>query len=148
MKCFQKIIIEHLWLLQRQRRVTHLTKKKLIRRRRGSYTGIQTRTSRAAPTNAGQSILGKKPLRKSGLNSASLSSIRTSLNSNGKLSDVQPLAWHARRLCVIRRTIVDVFRVFRRQFIIKCDHHHHPSQSANSPSTHSKKTCVSMDGHP
>ena len=65
------------------------------------------RTSLAAPTNAPHSIFGKKPLKKSGLNSASRSSIWTSLNINGKLLDVQFLTWQASRLWVIKRTMLD-----------------------------------------
>lgn len=62
-------------------------------------------TCLAASTNAFHSILGMKPFKNSGLNSASRNSIWTSLNSRGKLLEVQPFTWHASRLWVIRRTI-------------------------------------------
>ena len=64
------------------------------------------RTWRAASTRAGHSRRGRKPRRKSALNSASRSSTETSWKRRGKLLDVQPFAWHARRLCVMRRTMV------------------------------------------
>ena len=42
---------------------------------------------------------------KSGLKSASRRASFTLLNLRGKLFVVQPFAWQARRLCVIRRTM-------------------------------------------
>ncbi|KAI0002531.1 hypothetical protein BJV74DRAFT_605415 [Russula compacta] len=50
-------------------------------------------------------ILGRKPRRKSGLKSASRRASLTLVSFRGKLFVVQPLAWHARRLWVIRRTM-------------------------------------------
>lgn len=63
------------------------------------------RTSFAASTNAFHSTFGRNPLTKSALNSASRTSTVTSCSFRGKLFVLQPLAWHASKLCVISRTI-------------------------------------------
>jgi hypothetical protein len=55
--------------------------------------------------SASHSILGRKPRRKSGLKSASLRASFTLESLSGKLLVVQPLAWHARRLWVMSRTM-------------------------------------------
>lgn len=65
-------------------------------------------TSFAVSTSAFHSSLGKKPFKKSALNSASRISTLTSLNCSGKLFVLQFFAWQARTLCVIRRTMMAV----------------------------------------
>lgn len=62
----------------------------------------------AASTKAPHSIFGMNPLKKSALNSAERNSIWASFIWSGKLLDVHPFAWQARRLWVMRRTIVMV----------------------------------------
>lgn len=83
------------------------------------------RTCRAALTRACHSSFGMNVLTKSGLNSASRSSIWTSFNSRGKLLDVHPFAWQASRLCVIKRTISQTRAVndvvWRREGPGKCE---------------------------
>lgn len=68
--------------------------------------GIET--SWAVLTRAFHSILGRNVLMKSGLNSASLISSWTFWKIRGKLFVLQSFAWQARRLCVTKRTMLEV----------------------------------------
>jgi hypothetical protein len=100
----QKVIVEHFWLLRGKRGVADLMKKK-PRLGYGNEKRTRLVTSREAWMSAFHSILGRKPRRKSGLKSASRRASFTSESLRGKLLVVQPLAWHARRLWVMSRTM-------------------------------------------
>lgn len=80
-------------------------------------SGDGRHTDFAVSTSAFHSNLGMKPLKKSGLYSASRRSTRTSVKMSGKLFEVHPRTWQARRLWVISLTISDVLLYLKGDFI-------------------------------
>ena len=66
-------------------------------------------TERAVETSAPHSSLGRKPSRNVSFSSVSINSSCTSRSASGKLFDVvlHVLAWHASRLCVSSRMVMD-----------------------------------------
>ena len=127
MKSPEEVVIDHIRLFQRQRSIAYLRNCTF---HICSYIIAWWCTCLAASTRAAHSILGRKPRRKSGLNSASCSSIWTSLNAKGKLLEVQFFTWHARRLWVIKRTMKAETKdkssyCVTSSFMLRCVPHHH-----------------------